>query len=256
MIKRTSAPKPLYRVGRDTFETDTARLQQALRRYEQGKGLIGGDPGRRPAPKHPSPLNQPPAFRLQTSRPAHLDALKSFLVTAPLEIEIGSGRGEFILDWAEQHPQRHFLAFEVKSKLTRRLRKQLQTRGLQNLWVSDDDARYALPRILPPNSVHVFHILFPDPWWKPKHQIRRLFVPPFVEILSILLRPGGILRIATDVPGYAEHMQTMLAAHPRLEPSQPDSIARFALATPSSRQVFCNDIHRPYQFITYSKQPA
>jgi tRNA (guanine-N7-)-methyltransferase len=248
-----NSPKPLYRVGRETFETDEVRLQRALARYEEGKGLIGGDPARRPPPRHPSPLTTPPAFRLLSSAPEHLNTLKTFLTTAPLEIEIGSGRGEFILDWAKQHPQRHFLAFEVKSKLARRLLKKIRQEELSNLWVSDDDARYDLPRLLSPASVDVFHILFPDPWWKPKHQIRRLFVPPFVDILAILLRPGGILRIATDVPGYAEHIQTILDAHPDLSIAPPDTGQRFQTATPTSRQVFCDDIQRPYQFLYYSK---
>ncbi|NOZ71672.1 MAG: hypothetical protein GXP38_07125 [Chloroflexi bacterium] len=251
-----NSPKPLYRVGRETFETDESRLQRALRRYEEGKGLIGGDPSRRPPAKHPSILTQPPAFRLLGSAPEHLESLQSFLKAAPLEIEIGSGRGEFILDWAAQHPQRHFLAFEVKSKLTRRILKKIQKQGLANIWVSDDDARYVLPRLLPPQSVDVFHILFPDPWWKPKHQIRRLFVPPFVEILVILLRPEGILRIATDVPGYAEQIQTMLSAHPQLVTTPAEITQRFRGATPTARQVFCDDIQRPYQFLYYSKKPS
>ncbi len=257
-MSNTARPphKPIYRVGRDTFETDIVRLQRALERYEQGKGLIGGDPSRRPPPKHPTLLTQPPAFRLLGSTADVIESVKAFVTAAPLEIEIGSGRGNFILDRAERHPHTHFLAFEVKSKLARRIRQHICQKNLENIWISDDDARYDLPRLLPPQSVQTFHILFPDPWWKPKHQIRRIFVPPFIEILSILLRPGGILRIATDVPGYAEYIRTLLQEHTDLSPTPNDDIERFAAAVPTDRQAFCDEIQRPYEFIYFSKNSS
>ncbi len=247
-------PKPPYRVGRDTFETDEIRLQRALVRYDEGKGLIGGDPSRRPASASEKPDTLPNAFRLFGSRTEKLERLHRFLVEAPLEIEIGSGRGEFILDWAAQHPDMHFLAFEVKTKLIRRIAGRAQRRGLENLWVSDDDARYTLPRLLNPASVDVFHILFPDPWWKPKHQVRRVFVPPFVDVLAILLRPNGLLRIATDVPGYAIQIRDLLEAHAEFAPGSADIAERFVSATPTDRQAFCDEIGRPYEYLYFSKK--
>ena len=249
------SPTPVYRVGPGDFQTDTARLEHAVSHFDEGKGLIGGDPERRPHWLHPLPPEPAPAFRLLQSSPDHLERLHRFFAQAPLEIEIGSGRGEFILDWAAQHPDRHFLAFEVKWKLMMRIAERAERRGLRNLWVSDDDARYDLPRLLAPGKVEVFHILFPDPWWKSKHQARRLFVPPFVRILASLLRPGGILRIATDVPDYAEHIRALIGDEPTLNLHQADlteQVAeRFALATPTSRQVFCDEIGRPYQFFHF-----
>ena len=245
-----------YKVGPDTFTVDEARLQKALERYNEGKGLIGGDPRKRPRWLHPLPPEPAPAFRLMQSSPEHLARLRAFLRAAPLEIEIGSGPGDFILDWAARHPERHFLAFEVKWKLVREMVARAQAAGLENLWVSDDDARFDLPRLLAPNSVDVFHILFPDPWWKPKHQPRRLFVPPFVDVLALLLKPGGILRVATDVPGYAEVIQEVVEAHPDFAPHNPELAVRFADAAPTSRQAFCDKIGRPYQFFFFQKTPV
>ncbi|HFQ95245.1 MAG TPA: hypothetical protein ENK30_01610 [Anaerolineae bacterium] len=247
-------PKKVYKVGRDAFETDEARLQKALERYHEGKGLIGGDPRRRPRWIHPLPPEPAHAFRLMQSSPEHLERLRAFLAAAPLEVEIGSGPGDFILDWAKKHPHRHFLAFEVKWKLIRDMMKRMEEEGIENLWVSDDDARFDLPRLLQPNSVEVFHILFPDPWWKPKHQPRRLFVPPFVDVLALLLKPGGVLRAATDVPGYAEAMRNVVEAHPDFLPHNPDLAVRFADAAPTSRQAFCDEIGRPYQFLYFQKR--
>lgn len=248
---RTSLPP--YQVGPDQFETDAARMQQALTRYDEGKGLIRGDPRQRPRWLHPLPAEPAPAFRLLQSSPEQLQRLHAFLAAAPLEVEIGSGRGEFILDWAARHPQHHFLAFEVRWKLLQRIARKAAGVGLANLWVSDDDARYDLPRLLAPDSVAACHILFPDPWWKPKHQPRRLFTPPFVAALARLLRPGGLLRVATDVPGYGAHIAQLLHDHPHLHPADPAAIALYAAALPSSRQAFCDEIGRPYTFYYFTK---
>lgn len=246
--------KPPYRVGRDTFETDDIRLQKALARYDEGKGLIGGDPSRRPTGKQAKPDSQTYSFRLFGSDSEKLERLHQFTAEAPLEIEIGSGRGEFILDRAAGHPARHFLAFEVKTKLMRRIAKRAERQGMENLWVSDDDARYTLPRILDPARVDIFHILFPDPWWKPKHQVRRVFVPPFIDVLAILLRPNGLLRVATDVPGYALHIRELLEAHAEFEYAPPELAQRFASAMPTDRQVFCDEIGRPYEYLYFIKE--
>ena len=243
----------IYKVGPDEFTVDEARLQRALERYHEGKGLIGGDPRKRPRWLHPLPPEPARAFRLLQSSPEHIQRLKRFLTAAPLEIEIGSGPGDFILDRAQKHPGRHFLAFEVKWKLVRDMTLRAQKRGIENLWVSDDDARFDLPRLLSPNSVDVFHILFPDPWWKPKHQARRLFTPPFVDALALLLKPGGVLRAATDVPGYADLMREVVEAHPDFLPHNPELAAQFADAAPTSRQAFCDKIGRPYQFFYFQK---
>ncbi len=247
-------PRPPYRVGPSEFDIDPDRLEVAVARYDQGKGLIGGNPERRPRWLHPLPPEPASVFRLLESSPEHRQRLQTFLTAAPLEIEIGSAYGEFILDWAAAHPERHFLAFEVKWKLLARLAKRSERRGLANLWLSDDDARYDLPRLLAPGSVDVFHILFPDPWWKPKHQARRLFVPPFVDLLAQLLHPGGMLRVATDVPGYGEVIQDLVEGHGAFTPTQPQLAARFAGATPTSRQAFCEETGRPYTYYYFVRR--
>ncbi|RUA18297.1 MAG: hypothetical protein DSY55_00405 [Clostridia bacterium] len=246
--------KKSYKVGPDRFETDEVRLQKALDGYHLGKGFIGGDPRRRPRWLHPLPPEPAPAFRLLQSSPEHLARLSDFVTTASLEVEIGSGPGAFILDHAQKHSERHFLAFEVKWKLVRDIVKRARRLGINNLWVSDDDARFDLPRLLRPGSVDVFHVLFPDPWWKPKHQIRRLFVPPFVDTLALLLKPGGILRAATDVPGYADVIQPVVEAHPDFLPHNAALRDQFSDAAPTSRQAFCDDIGRPYQFFYFQKK--
>ncbi len=230
------------RRGRGKLEIDPRQLAEIwLRQQQEGKGLIGGDPARRPRWKHPAPPEPAPWYRHGLASPAHTQRLYEFLAAAPLEVEIGAGDGRFIVAWAQRHPQRHFLAFEVRWKYTHRMYERAQKRGLTNLWVSDNDARVVIPEVLPDASVEVFHILMPDPWWKPKHQAKRLLAPWFISILARKLKPGGILRVETDVEGYPEFVETLIAAEPLLAPHDPALEARFADAPLTTRQIWCRD---------------
>lgn len=68
-----------------------------------------------------------------------------------------------------------------------------------------------------PGSVHVFHVYFPDPWPKKRQRKRRLLDAIFLELLGVRLVTGGLLRIATDHPGYAEELATLLQTVPSFE---------------------------------------
>jgi tRNA G46 methylase TrmB len=77
-----------------------------------------------------------------------------------------------------------------------------------------------------------------------------------VDVLALLLKPGGILRAATAVPGYAEVMQAVVETHPDFLPHNLDLAAEFADAAPTSRQAFCDKIGRPYQFFYFQKNSS
>ncbi|MEZ4735249.1 MAG: hypothetical protein R3E79_49775 [Caldilineaceae bacterium] len=89
---------------------------------------------------------------------------------------------------------------------------------IENLWVSDDDCRFNLPRVIPDGRVDMFHILFPDPWWKPQHKVKRLFSPPFVDLLAAKLQPGGLLHFKSDVEEYGKMVCALVEAHPDFAP--------------------------------------
>ncbi|MCB0080245.1 MAG: hypothetical protein KDE47_04920, partial [Caldilineaceae bacterium] len=166
--------------------------------WDAGRGLIGGDPRRRPN-AHLLPVwgIDEPFFRalaLDDTRGNNGVALRTALATdRPLEIEIGYGRGDFLLDRARRQPNTLFIGYETKTKATRLCLQRLKRLGLENLWLSDDDCRFNLPRVIPDGRVESIHILFPDPWWKAQHQVKRLFSPPFVDLLATKLRSGGLL---------------------------------------------------------------
>ncbi len=205
------------------------------------KGFVGGDPAKRPRWKNPIPPEPAPWFRYGQSSEQHRARLLQFLTSAPLEIEIGSGDGRFILAWAQAHPDRHFLAFEVRWKLANRIFNRAQEAGLKNLWVSDNDARLVISEVVPDGAISVVHLLMPDPWWKAKHYARRIISPWFVDVLARKLRPGGILRMETDVEGYPEWAERIVEAHPDFKPHNPELGELFADAPLTSRQEWCRE---------------
>jgi len=242
------------RRGRGKLTINPAELTETWRQQElHGKGLIGGDPQRKPFWKRPQPPEPATWYRHDVASPAHRQRLRDFLTAAPLEIEIGAGDGRFIIAWAEQHPDRHFFAFEVRWKYARRMFERAQKHNLANLWVSDNDARIVIPDAIPDNSVEVFHILMPDPWWKPKHQAKRLIAPWFVRILARKLKPGGVLRVETDVEGYPDFVRTVVAEVPALMPDNAALASRFATAPPTTRQLWCREHNVPVYRLYFQK---
>jgi tRNA (guanine-N7-)-methyltransferase len=129
---------------------------------------------------------------------------------APLEVEIGAGRGEFIIERAAAMPDRHFLAVESAATVAQLIAIRAARRGLLNLRVVRMDARPLLALMLPPASVDACHIYFPDPWPKERHFKHRLFVPSFVSSLMRTLKPGAPLFVATDVAPYAQRIFALL----------------------------------------------
>ncbi len=129
---------------------------------------------------------------------------------APLEIEIGAGRGDFILERAAKAPERNFLAVELAATIAQLMAVRAGRSGLTNLKVVRMDARTLVNLMLPEASVDAFHIYFPDPWPKERHLKHRLFTEWFAASLKVRLRPQAPLFVATDVAGYAEEIFAML----------------------------------------------
>ena len=131
---------------------------------------------------------------------------------APLEIELGAGKGEFIIERAAACPEHNFLAVELANSVLRILALQVARSGLTNLKVLRADARTLVNLMLPDACVSAYHIYFPDPWPKERHAKHRLFSPHFVANLARTLNPGGIAYFASDVRDYAQAVFAMLEA--------------------------------------------
>jgi tRNA (guanine-N7-)-methyltransferase len=135
-----------------------------------------------------------------------------FAREAPLEVELGAGRGDFIIARAAAHPERNFLAVELAGTIAQLMAIRAGRAGLQNLRVARMDARPLVTLMLPDASVAAYHIYFPDPWPKERHVKHRLFTPAFAAGLRRTLRPGAPLYVATDVADYAEAIFATLDA--------------------------------------------
>jgi tRNA (guanine-N7-)-methyltransferase len=120
-----------------------------------------------------------------------------------LELEIGSGHGGYALAFGARHPDRVLVAVEQRKKFAADLEDRARRRKLGNLVVLTGDARLLAPRIFREGSLAAVHVHFPDPWWKRKHERRRLVDDGMSTLLLRLLRPGGLLDFRTDVERYA-----------------------------------------------------
>jgi tRNA (guanine-N7-)-methyltransferase len=120
-----------------------------------------------------------------------------------LELEIGPGRGAFALDHAARHPEIDLVAIETRRADVEQLRVRAARRGLGNLLVLQGDSRLLLPRCFAPGQLQAVHVQFPDPWWKKRHEKRRMVDTALAVLLRSLLAPGGLVDFRTDVPAYA-----------------------------------------------------
>ena len=163
----------------------------------------------------------------------------------PLEIEIGFGRGDFLLDRSARMPDQLFIGFEVKTKAVRLALSRLEKQSLENLWLSDDDARVGSPDGDPRSPRQRSSRAFPDPWWKAQHKVKRLFSPPFVDLLAAKLRPGGYLHLKTDVEQYGELVRHLLSGHPAFCDHRPDLAGRVGPYRPTHREHWCQENGMP-----------
>jgi tRNA (guanine-N7-)-methyltransferase len=147
---------------------------------------------------------------------AALDLDTLFARHAPRMIEIGFGAGEALCSFAQEHPQTDCLGIEVHRPGIGHLLLGTHAAGLTNLRVIAHDAVEVLQQ-LPPASIDLIHIFFPDPWPKKRHHKRRLIQPEFVNLLARSLRPSSTLRLATDWQHYALQMRDVIDAEAALE---------------------------------------
>jgi tRNA (guanine-N7-)-methyltransferase len=116
----------------------------------------------------------------------------------PFEMEIGSGKGRFLLERAAKHPGRNFLGVDYAWRFLREGYERAGQRKLSNLRFYKAEASDVVRMWIPDGSVDIFHIYFPDPWPKRQQRKRRLLTPDFFKLLHQRLRPGGKLELATD----------------------------------------------------------
>ncbi|MCC2820823.1 tRNA (guanosine(46)-N7)-methyltransferase TrmB [Enterocloster sp. OA13] len=120
-----------------------------------------------------------------------------FCNSNPIEIEVGMGKGRFIMELAQTHPDINYIGIErYSSVLLRGLEKRSQLE-LDNIYFMCIDAK-TLPDIFAPGEVSRIYLNFSDPWPKDRHAKRRLTSPAFMGVYGRILAPGGTVEFKTD----------------------------------------------------------
>ncbi len=130
----------------------------------------------------------------------------------PIEVELGSGDGTFLMDYASSRPEINVVGLErLMGRVTKTDRKS-RRRGLKNLRMVRLEAWYWTRYMVPPGSVSAIHLYFPDPWPKRKHHKRRLVSPGFPEAVEQALTADGRIYLRTDHREYFEQMVEVFGA--------------------------------------------
>jgi tRNA (guanine-N7-)-methyltransferase len=146
-----------------------------------------------------------------------LDWAEVFGSEGRVEVEIGIGKGKFLLAVAAARPDAHHLGVEWANEYLRIAESRAEKRGLENIRFVRVDARELVARGIPPASVDTYYVFYPDPWPKKRHHKRRFFQLSTVEHLARTMKPGAGLHVATDHEEYWTVIEPLLDAHPAFE---------------------------------------
>ena len=139
-----------------------------------------------------------------------MDLAAIFGNSRPVEIEIGSGKGAFLLRRATDRPEINLLGIEWLAGYAAYAADRAYRAGLTNVRLLCADAEGVFAKSLADKSVQRVHIYFPDPWPKRRHLRRRLIKQGFVRHLCRVLRPGGTVRLVTDHAEYFRQIRRVL----------------------------------------------
>lgn len=168
--------------------------------------------GRRALPKIDPAIDVSRHFReaeqlLATTFPGGL-----FSSDAPLEVEVGSGKGLFLASAAKANAAHNFLGIEIAGKYARFAAARLAKQEIPNALMVHGDALAIFARWIPSETLAAVHVYFPDPWWKKRHRRRRVMNAAFLQDVQRTLIPQGRLHFWTDVE---EYYQTTLELIPQ-----------------------------------------
>jgi tRNA (guanine-N7-)-methyltransferase len=164
--------------------------------------------GQRAEGRHPSPTS------LSAPTTEAIDWQVLFGNANPVEIEVGMGKGLFLLNAAESRPGTNFFGIEISRKYQLYATTRFAVRQLPHVKTVCADAKWVFRNFVPAGSVAAVHVYFPDPWWKARHKKRRVFSPDFAADAARVLMSLGKLLIATDVEEYFGVMTGIVRAMP------------------------------------------
>ena len=126
-------------------------------------------------------------------------------------LEIGSGKGRFLISSAMEQPDVNFVGIEKSLHYHRVIAERVRKRSLTNVRLINFDAFPVLQKMIPDASVAEIHIYFPDPWPRKREQKRRMIRAEALAEMRRVLADGGWGIYVTD------HREYFEAAAPAIE---------------------------------------
>jgi tRNA (guanine-N7-)-methyltransferase len=156
----------------------------------------------------------------------------------PVVLEIGSGKGRFLISSATERRDTNFIGIEKSLHYFRVIRERVEKRSLTNVRVINHDAFPVMQKMFADASISEVHIYFPDPWPRPKEQKRRIIRPDVLTEIRRVLVPGGTGIYVTDHREYFEAavpvIEEFFASEPRVpgadEPPRTNYEAKYRAA--------------------------
>lgn len=164
-----------------------------------------------------------------------LDTVAWFGRQAPVVLEIGCGSGVSTLEMAKDEPDIDVVAVEIYRRGLAQLLSAIDRDQVSNIRLIRGNAIDVLQRLIAPGSLTGVRVFFPDPWPKARHHKRRFLQPGTIGLIADRLLPGGVLHVATDHAGYAEHIAEVGAGESRLHPVDPNSALPISIVRPTTK---------------------
>ena len=173
-----------------------------------------------------------------------------------VEIEIGTGKGRFLLAQAAARPEVNFLGVEWSLKYLRVTKDRAERQGLRNVRLFRADARHVLQALVPDASITRVHVYCPDPWPKKRHRKRRFFSPAALLHIERILVPGGYLDLSTDVREYFEEIRVMAGNSAVLREAEDPLFPPEGAPGRTSYEAKYLDAGRPIHRACYARSPG
>ena len=169
--------------------------------------------GRRVLPKKDPSVQYDQLVREVDDLEAPFDPQSLFPQSADLEIEVGSGKGHFVLTESGNHPERNYLGNEIAIKYCHFAAYRLAQNKRENGYMLRGDGLKLFRELLPDECAVAVHVYFPDPWWKARHRRRRVMQPEFIKDIERVLKANGVFHFWTDVEEYFDETLELMNQH-------------------------------------------
>jgi len=169
-------------------------------------------------------LSHPETIILKPEKPdENIDLEKTFNRPGPVrfEVDLGCGKGRFLIARAQHHPDTCFLGIDRRQMRVLKVERAALRLQLENVRLLRAEIFSAVENFIPAGSVSVYYLFFPDPWPKRRHHRRRLFDAKFLDAIQRTLQINGKIHIATDHLDYFSNIRNILTADRRFAECEP-----------------------------------